>query len=248
MGALAVTQTPEDQARLGQLENAVNTFSRPSDLKITDIRIAVVASNYDYPIIRIDTNQGVYGLGEVRDADHKENALQFKNVLLGQNPCNVDMIFRAIKHFGSWGREGGGVSGIEIALLDLVGKVYGVPCYQLLGGKYRDRVRLYADTPAPAEPTPEGYRKALEGRKALGLTFIKFDIRPSLFEGTPGGLVGQPTKFEYAWAGSGAPQAAARAPSSPIAASLARSRSSPPFVRQWATRYRCVPTISATAT
>ena len=149
MGALAVTQTPEDQARLGQLENAVNTFSRPSDLKITDIRIAVVASNYDYPIIRIDTNQGVYGLGEVRDAGHKENALQFKNVLLGQNPCNVDMIFRAIKHFGSWGREGGGVSGIEIALLDLVGKVYGVPCYQLLGGKYRDRVRLYADTPGP---------------------------------------------------------------------------------------------------
>ncbi len=99
----------------------------------------------------------------MRDAGHAENALQFKNVLLGQNPCNVDMIFRAIKHFGSWGREGGGVSRIEIALLDLVGKVYGVPCYQLLGGKYRDRVRLYADTPAPAEPTPEGYRKALEG-------------------------------------------------------------------------------------
>ena len=85
---------------------------------------------------------------------HAENALQFKSMLLGQNPCNVDMIFRAIKHFGNWGREGGGVSGIEIALWDLVGKVYGVPCYQFLGGKYRDRVRLYADTPAPDEATP----------------------------------------------------------------------------------------------
>src|SRR5690349_13936118 len=192
-----MSQPLDEQARMGQVESAINTNSRPSDLKITDMRIAVVASNYDYPIIRIDTNQGVYGLGEVRDAGHRENALQFKSILLGQNPCNVDMIFRTIKHFGNWGREGGGVSGIEIALWDLVGKVYGVPCYQFLGGKYRDRVRLYADTPAPAEATPEGYRKALEGRKALGLTFIKFDIRPSLFENTPGGLVGQPTIGEY---------------------------------------------------
>jgi L-alanine-DL-glutamate epimerase-like enolase superfamily enzyme len=161
------------------------------------MRIAVVASNYDYPIIRIDTNQGVYGLGEVRDAGHKENALQFKNVLVGQNPCNVDMIFRAIKQFGNWGREGGGVSGIEIALWDLVGKIYGVPCYQFLGGKYRDRVRLYADTPAPAEATPEGYAEVVRKRKSLGLTFIKFDIRPQLFEDCAGGTIGQPTRFEY---------------------------------------------------
>ena len=144
-----MTQASDDQLRIGRVEDAVNTNSQPSALKITDMRLAVVASNYDYPIIRIDTNQGVYGIGEVRDAGHREDALQFKSLLLGQNPCNVDMIFRAIKHFGSWGREGGGVSGIEIALWDLVGKVYGVPCYQFLGGKYRDKVRIYADTPAP---------------------------------------------------------------------------------------------------
>lgn len=182
---------------IAQVENAVKTNSRPSDLKITDLRLAVVASNYDYPILRIDTNQGVYGIGEVRDAGHAENALQFKSMLLGQNPCNLDMIFRAMKHFGNWGREGGGVSGIEIALWDLIGKVYGVPCYQLLGGKYRDRVRLYADTPAPAEATPEGYAEAVRKRKALGLTFIKFDIRPRLFEDTPGGTSGQSTRDEY---------------------------------------------------
>ena len=188
----------DDENRIGQAEDVVSAGSRPSELKITDIRVAVVASNYDYPILRVDTNQGVYGLGEVRDAGHAQNALQFKSVLLGQNPCNIDMIFRAIKRFGSWGREGGGVSGLEIALWDLIGKVYGVPCYQFLGGKYRDRVRLYADTPAPQQATPEGYRRALERRKALGLTFIKFDIRPALFEATPGGLVGQPTRHEYA--------------------------------------------------
>src|ERR1700755_3405279 len=106
------------EREIGRVENAVNTFSSPSDLRITDMRLAVVAANYDYPILKIDTNQGVYGLGEVRDAGHAENALQFKSMLLGQNPCNVDMIFNAIRRFGSWGREGGGVSGIEIALWD----------------------------------------------------------------------------------------------------------------------------------
>jgi L-alanine-DL-glutamate epimerase-like enolase superfamily enzyme len=176
-----------------QIEKAldkVNTFSSPTQLKITDMRTATVCSNYDYPIIRIDTNQGVYGIGEVRDAGHRENALQYKSILLGQNPCNVDLIFRHIKHFGNTGREGGGVSGIELALWDLVGKVYGVPCYQFLGGKYRDQVRIYADTPTPEQPTPDAYVRRVLSRKALGLTFIKFDIAYSVLEGAPGGMIG----------------------------------------------------------
>ncbi len=187
-----------DNNQKDNIEDAIRTHSQPSALKITDLRYAVVCSNYDYPIIRIDTNQDVYGIGEVRDAGHAENALQFKSMLLGQNPCHVDMIFRAIKHFGNWGREGGGVSGIEIALWDLVGKVYGVPCYQFLGGKYRDRVRIYADTPQPPEPTPEAYAERVRGRKALGLTFIKFDIGPHILEGIKDGTIGQPTRFEHA--------------------------------------------------
>lgn len=186
----------EDTAR-GHVENAIKTYSSPSQLKITDMRTAVVCSNYDYPIIRIDTNQGIYGIGEVRDAGHRENALQFKSMLLGQNPCNVDMIFRAIKQFGNWGREGGGVSGIEIALWDLVGKIYGVPCYQFLGGKYRDSVRVYADTPTPEQHTPEAYVERVLGRKAMGLTFIKFDIGPGILAGIPDGLIGTPTRDEY---------------------------------------------------
>jgi L-alanine-DL-glutamate epimerase-like enolase superfamily enzyme len=184
--------TPQER-----VEGAVNTYSSPSDLKITDMRTATVCSNYDYPIIRIDTNQGVYGIGEVRDAGHRENALQFKSMLLGQNPCNIDMIFRAMKPFGNWGREGGGVSGIEIALWDLIGKVYGVPCYQFLGGKYRDKIRIYADTPEPEEPTPEAYAQRVLGRKQMGLTFIKFDARLQTLDDVEGGTVGAPTQFEY---------------------------------------------------
>ena len=191
-------KSSQDQERIGQIEDAVNSYSRPTDLKITDMRLAVVCSNYDYPILRIDTNQGVYGLGEVRDAGHKENALQLKSMLLGQNPCNVDFLFHSMKSFGSWGREGGGVSGVELALWDLVGKVYGVPCYQLLGGKYRDKIRIYADTPAPTDTRPEGYAERVLGRKKQGLTFIKFDIGLHVLEGTEDTRIGQATQHEYA--------------------------------------------------
>jgi L-alanine-DL-glutamate epimerase-like enolase superfamily enzyme len=176
----------------------INTNSRPSKLKITDLRTATVASIYDYPIIKIDTNQGVYGLGEVRDAGHRENVLQYKSILLGQNPCNIDMIFRAIKDYGGPGREGGGVSAIEIALWDLVGKVYGVPCYQFLGGKYRDRIRLYADTPQPLAATPEKYAEKVLQRKALGLTYIKFDVGMHVLDGyVTGGVVGSASGHDY---------------------------------------------------
>ncbi|MFH1085314.1 MAG: mandelate racemase/muconate lactonizing enzyme family protein, partial [Chloroflexota bacterium] len=181
-----------------RIEGAVNTASRPSDLRITDLRVAVVRSNFDYPIIRLDTNQGVYGLGEVRDAGHRENALQYKSVLLGQNPLNVDFIFQRIKRFGGPAREGGGVSGLEIALWDLAGKVYGAPCYQFFGGKYRDQVRIYADTPQPDAITPEAYTARVMQRKAQGFGFIKFDLGIHDLEEHPGALGGTATRGEYA--------------------------------------------------
>ena len=179
------------------IENAVNTYSSPSALRITDLRYAVVCSNYDYPIIRIDTNQDLYGLGEVRDAGHPASALQFKSMLLGQNPCNVDMIMRAIRPFGGSGREGGGVSGIELALWDLIGRAYDVPCYQFLGGKYRDKVRIYADTPEPENHTPAAYAQRALQRKEMGLTFVKCDVRLQTLVEAGGGMVGSPTKHEF---------------------------------------------------
>ena len=194
---MAPTKRATRKAETARLVDSVNTFSSPSDLKITDMRLAVVSANYDYPIIRLDTNQGVYGLGEVRDAGHIENALQFKSMLLGENPCNIDMLFRKLKRFGNWGREGGGVSGLEIALWDLIGKVYDVPCWQFLGGKYRDKIRIYGDTPHPEDTTPAGYVKRVLDRKKLGLTFIKFDIGMHLLEGMPGTRIGERTRFEY---------------------------------------------------
>jgi L-alanine-DL-glutamate epimerase-like enolase superfamily enzyme len=175
----------------------VRTASGPSALRITDLRIATILGHGYYPILRIDTNQGVYGLGEVRDGASPDTALRLKHLLLGQNPCNVDYLFKTISAYGGDSREAGGVCGVEIALMDLVGKVYGIPCHQLLGGKHRDKVRLYGDTPAPRALTPEGFVEVVMRRKALGLTFIKFDLPPRLFEETPGALVGQATRHEY---------------------------------------------------
>ena len=179
------------------MEDAVNTFSRPSDLRITDIRVAPIRSQGYHPILKIETNQGIYGLGEVRDGAHQDTALRLKHLLVGQNPCHVEYLFRSIKRYGGDSREAGGVCAIEIALMDLAGKAYGIPCYQLLGGKFRDRVRIYGDTPTPENMTPEGFVEAVKSRQALGLTFIKFDLSAHLFERTPRALVGAATRYEY---------------------------------------------------
>ena len=135
-------------------EDHVRTASRPSELRITDLRTATVGwNNWHFTIVRIDTNQGLSGYGEVRDGASKTYALMLKSRLLGENPCNLDKLFRKIKQFGHHGRQGGGVCGVEMALMDLAGKAYGVPAYALAGGKFRDRIRMYCDT--PNEPTGE---------------------------------------------------------------------------------------------
>jgi L-alanine-DL-glutamate epimerase-like enolase superfamily enzyme len=185
------------QPTTDHVQNAIRTASEPSQLRITDMRVATVIGHGFYPILKIETNQGIYGLGEVRDGAHPETALRLKSILVGQNPCNVDYLFKSIKAFGGDSRDGGGVCGVEIALMDLVGKVYGIPCYQLLGGKYRDKVRLYGDTPAPRNMTPQGYVEAALKRRAMGLTFIKFDLPARLFLDNPGSLIGSPTLHEY---------------------------------------------------
>ena len=136
------------------------------------------------PLIRIDTNQGIYGLGEVRDAASKTYALMLKSRILGENPCNIDKIFRKIKQFGSHGRQAGGVCAIEMALWDLAGKAYGVPVYQMLGGKFRDKIRCYADTTESDDPKIFGER--LKARRDQGFTWLKMDLGIDLLKDKPG--------------------------------------------------------------
>jgi L-alanine-DL-glutamate epimerase-like enolase superfamily enzyme len=163
----------------------VSRASQPSQLRITDLRVAVITGAPGRsPLIRIDTNQGVCGYGEVRDGASKRYALMLKSRLLGENPCDVERIFKAIRQFGYHGRQGGGVSGVEMALWDLAGKAYGVPVYRMLGGKYRDRIRLYADTPSVTDK--EGFARKLKERMQMGFSYLKMDLGINLIRNVPG--------------------------------------------------------------
>ncbi len=173
-----MTSKPEDNIRQN---------SRPSALRITDVRTATVGwQGWRFPIIRIDTNQGICGYGEVRDGASKIYALMLKRQLVGENPCNIDRVFRKIKQFGHHARQGGGVCGVEMALLDLAGKAYDVPAYALAGGKFRDGIRMYCDTPNQPDGQAMGH-KLLE-RIQLGFTMHKIDVGIQMLVGVKDAL------------------------------------------------------------
>lgn len=191
LGGIALTgvmkMSMEDT--IAQTTQNVQKSSAPSELKITDMRMANI---YNKWIIRIDTNQGIYGLGEVRDGADGRYALFLKSRILGLNPCNVEMLFKIIRQYGFHGRQGGGVCAVEMALWDLTGKAYGVPAWQLLGGRYRDKIRLYADTPGARDP--KAFAETMKKRVAdQGFTWLKMDLGIHVVANIPDALVN--TKF-----------------------------------------------------
>lgn len=161
---------------------------KPSELKITDIRFADIdGAPKRCTLMKVYTNQdGLVGYGEVRDASSRTYALLLKSRLLGENPLNVEKIFRRIQQFGGDSRQAGGVCGIEIACWDIAGKYWGVPVWALLGGRFRDRVRLYCDTDSEGGGRDMG--KALAERKKKGFTFLKMDLGIELLMDVPGAL------------------------------------------------------------
>ena len=166
------------------------TPEQRQNLVITDMRFCDIdGMPKRCTLIKIYTNvEGLVGYGEVRDAATKTYAAMCKSRILGENPCNVDKIFRRIKQFGGHSRQGGGVSGIEVALMDLAGKAYGVPCYQLLGGKFRDKIRVYCDTDVEGRHTGHDMGLALKARMEAGFTFLKMDLGIGLLIDEPGTL------------------------------------------------------------
>ena len=85
----------------------VNTNSKPTDLKITDMRfVDIVGAPMHCTLLRIETNQGITGYGEVRDGASKLYAQMLKRFRIGENPCNIDKIFRRIKQFVGHRRQG----------------------------------------------------------------------------------------------------------------------------------------------
>ena len=161
---------------IAQTTQSVSRASSPADLRITDLRVAQKGGGgMAYRIIRIDTNQGIYGLGDIRDGSDQRFALFLKSKIVGLNPCNVEMLFKIIRQFGGHGRMGTGVSAVEMACWDICGKAYGVPVWQLLGGRYRDRVRIYADTPENRDPQVQ-LQRLKERLTVHKFTWLKMDL------------------------------------------------------------------------
>jgi L-alanine-DL-glutamate epimerase-like enolase superfamily enzyme len=111
-------------------------------MRIVDLKCAVIGQS---PVVRIVTDEGVSGYGQIESTKPylKPQVLFFRDYLLGEDPTNVERVIRKIRRLGAFKPWGSAVSAIEMALWDVAGKAAGLPVYKLLGGKVRDRVRVY---------------------------------------------------------------------------------------------------------
>ena len=111
-------------------------------MKITDLKCAIIGGS---PVVRVTTDEGIDGLGQAEWAKPhlKPHVLYYREYILGQDPTDVERVMSRIRRLGSFKPWGAAVSAIEVALWDIAGKAAGLPIYKLLGGKVRDRVRVY---------------------------------------------------------------------------------------------------------
>ncbi len=148
-------------------------------MKITDLRCAMIGR---HPILRITTDEGISGYGQVEHFKPylKPFVLHFRDFLIGEDPTLVERVMRRIRARGAFKPWGAAISAIEMALWDLAGKAAGLPVHRLLGGKVRDKVRVYNGAiraPIP-EQTPEAYAEAARWMMARpeGFTLVKQGI------------------------------------------------------------------------
>jgi galactonate dehydratase len=169
------------------LETAVNNApksSAPADLKITDVKCGYIRNGHSL-FVKIYSNQDIVGHGEGVDATPGTYHLvkMFGSRIKGKNPLNVNRLFEDIRRAGFFEGAQAGMyvavlTAIETALWDLAGKALGVPVYQLLGGKFRDSVRVYMDTALYQNtlPKPEDFAKAAQEAVNMGFNAVKFDL------------------------------------------------------------------------
>ncbi|QLG49829.1 mandelate racemase/muconate lactonizing enzyme family protein [Natrinema halophilum] len=190
--------------------NHANTRTPERDVEITDIETCVVEGNFEWNLVKVHTDAGVTGIGEsYRGGGVTEIMEYMKRFLIGENPLDVERLFRRMVqemsgHGGTTGKVVTAASGIEVALWDATGKILGLPVYQLLGGKYRDDIRIYADCHAgeayevedgfteyhdEGAYSPAAYAQEAQRVKEMGFSALKFDLdmpidnRPDPFNG-----------------------------------------------------------------
>ncbi len=173
-GALAVAGSP-----VRPRANADTT--KKSGIKITDLKTATVQANFDWHFVKLYTNAGITGLGEAYWGAGVEDLMRkLKGALLGEDPLNVDRLYtKMVRHMAGAGSQSGAtvtaISGVEIALWDLAGKIIGVPVYQLLGGKYRDQVRVYCDSAEGKTEEIASWRERAQFVNSKSFNWYKFD-------------------------------------------------------------------------
>jgi galactonate dehydratase len=180
--AMAGAAAARPLSAFGQAVDNAKQASSPSALRITDVKCGYVRGSL---FVKIHTNQGIWGCGEAVDAVQGTYHLvrSFGQRLRNQSPLNVHRLFEQIRKGGVFGGAQSGVfiavlSALETALWDLAGKALNVPVYQLLGGKFRDRIRVYLDTALYQTklPTPEQFAQAAGKAAKDGYTAVKFDL------------------------------------------------------------------------
>lgn len=172
-------------------------------MKITDLKCAVFGNN---PIVRIVTDQGISGYGQVESYKPylKPTVLLCKEWILGEDPTNVERVMLKIRRLGAFKPWGSAISAIEMALWDIAGKAAGLPVYKLLGGKIRDRVRVYnGGVRYPMKDySPESFAENMARMKEApqGFTIIKQGIafHGPMSQNVPDFYYGEPhTGFRY---------------------------------------------------
>jgi galactonate dehydratase len=169
------------------VEQAASEYRRPK-LRITDVRTAEVRVHGYQVHVRVHTDQGIVGQGESTDAAAGNVPLirSFARLLVGQDPLNIEAAFERIRTSGVFaGAQAGqyvtALTAVEIALWDIAGKALGLPVYQLLGGRVRDRVRVYCDSGAREMiPGDEQSKARIKQIQEMGFTAAKIDIDDAL--------------------------------------------------------------------
>ena len=168
-------------------------------IKITDLKCAIIGRN---PTVRIVTDQGISGYGQAESAKPylKPMVLFYKQYLIGEDPTNVANIMLKIRRMGAFKPWGAAVSAIEIALWDIAGQVSGLPVHKLLGGKLRDRVRVYGNSINNVDiraRTPQDYAelsaKVKEAKE--GYTLVKQPVgfhNPAMIRAIPNAWYDEP--------------------------------------------------------
>ncbi|MBL8095350.1 MAG: mandelate racemase/muconate lactonizing enzyme family protein [Anaerolineales bacterium] len=171
-------------------------------MKITDLKCTVLGGT---PIVRITTDEGLSGLGPIESYKPylKPHVLFYRDIILGEDPTNVERVMLKIRRLGSFKPWGAAVSAIEIALWDIAGKAAGLPIYKLLGGKVRDRVRVYngAIRFQLADQSPEAYAENMARMMASpeGFSIIKQGIafHSHMADRVPGFFYGDPHPIRW---------------------------------------------------